>query len=116
MNALDLGMPLTLIGEAVFARCLSAMKDERVAASHLLKGPKTEFRGDRHAYIDYIGQALYSSKVISYAQGFMLMEQAARDYGWQLNYGGVALMWRGGALFAVNSLVKLKKHSRKIRH
>lgn len=109
INALDLGMPLTLIAEAVFARCLSAMKDERVAASKLLKGPDTKFEGDRKAFIHAIRQALYASKIISYAQGFMLMEQAARDYNWQLNYGGVALMWRGGCIIRSQFLGKIKE-------
>lgn len=109
INALDLGMPLTLIGEAVFARCLSAMKDERVAASQLLKGPDAKFEGDRKAFTHAIRQALYASKIISYAQGFMLMEQAARDYKWQLNYGGVALMWRGGCIIRSQFLGKIKE-------
>lgn len=109
INALDLGMPLTLIGEAVFARCLSAMKDERLAASSLLKGPETKFEGDRQAFTHAIRQALYASKIISYAQGFMLMEQAAREFHWQLNYGGVALMWRGGCIIRSQFLGKIKE-------
>lgn len=109
INALDLGMPLTLIGEAVFARCLSAVKDERVAASKLLKGPENKFEGDRTAFVHAIRQALYASKIISYAQGFMLMEQAARDYNWELNYGSVALMWRGGCIIRSQFLGKIKE-------
>ena len=109
INALDIGMPLTLIGEAVFARCLSAMKDERVAASALLKGPAIKFEGDRNAFIQAIRQALYASKIISYAQGFMLMEQAAKEYQWDLNYGGVALMWRGGCIIRSQFLGKIKE-------
>jgi 6-phosphogluconate dehydrogenase len=96
--ALDEGQPLTLIGEAVFARCLSAIKDERVAASKLLTGPSAKFTGDKKAFIDDIGQALYASKIVSYAQGYQLMRAAAATNGWNLNYGGVALMWRGGCI------------------
>lgn len=109
INALDLGMPLTLIGEAVFARCLSAMKDERAAASLLLKGPDAKFEGDCKAFTHAIREALYASKIISYAQGFMLMEQAASDYRWQLNYGSVALMWRGGCIIRSQFLGKIKE-------
>lgn len=109
INALDLGMPLTLIGEAVFARCLSAMKEERVAASKLLKGPDTQFDGDRESFIDAIRKALYASKIISYAQGFMLMQQAAKEYQWELNYGGIALMWRGGCIIRSQFLGKIKE-------
>jgi 6-phosphogluconate dehydrogenase len=109
MNALELGMPLTLIGEAVFARCLSAMKEERVEASKLLKGPDAKFQGDREAFSHAIRQALYASKIISYSQGFMLMRQAAKDYGWKLNYGGVALMWRGGCIIRSQFLGKIKE-------
>ncbi len=109
INALDLGMPLTLISEAVFARCLSTMKDQRVAASFLLKGPDAKFEGDRTAFIHAIRQALYSSKIISYAQGFMLMQQAAADYHWQLNYGAIALMWRGGCIIRSQFLGKIKE-------
>lgn len=109
INALDLGMPLTLIAEAVFARCLSATKEERVVASKLIKGPDIKFEGDRKAFTHAIRQALYASKIISYAQGFMLMEQAARDYKWQLNYGGVALMWRGGCIIRSQFLGKIKE-------
>lgn len=109
INALDLGMPLTLIGEAVFARCLSAIKEERVAASLLLKGPETKFEGDREVFAHSIRQALYASKIISYAQGFMLMQQAAKDYKWRLNYGGIALMWRGGCIIRSQFLGKIKE-------
>lgn len=109
INALDLGMPLTLIGEAVFARCLSALKDERIAASKILKGPESKFQGNQKEFIQYIRQALYASKIISYAQGFMLMQQAAQDYKWKLNYGGVALMWRGGCIIRSQFLGKIKE-------
>ncbi|PYH90406.1 6-phosphogluconate dehydrogenase, decarboxylating 1 [Aspergillus ellipticus CBS 707.79] len=98
INALDLGMPVTLIGEAVFSRCLSALKDERTRASTLLKGPTPEFTGDKQAFIDDLEQALYASKIISYAQGFMLIQEAAREYGWKLNKPSIALMWRGGCI------------------
>ena len=98
INALDLGMPVTLIGEAVFARCLSSLKDERVKASKLLKGPETKFTGDKQKAINDLEQALYASKIISYAQGFMLMQEAANEYKWKLNKPDIALMWRGGCI------------------
>lgn len=106
--ALDLGVPLTLIGEAVFSRCLSAMKDERVEASIALKGPKVNFVGDRKAFINDVKNALYASKVISYAQGYQLMRAAGAEYGWKLNYGGIALMWRGGCIIRSAFLGKIK--------
>lgn len=109
INALDLGMPLTLIAEAVFARCLSALKSERVEASQMLKGPESCFEGDKEAFVDYVRQALYGSKIISYTQGFMLMQQAAKDYGWRLNLGAVALMWRGGCIIRSRFLGKIKE-------
>lgn len=109
INALDLGMPLTLIGEAVFARCLSSMKDERIQASKLLEGPKPHFTGDKAEFIESVRQALYASKIISYAQGFMLMRQAAEDYHWKINYGSVALMWRGGCIIRSKFLGKIKE-------
>lgn len=109
INALDLGMPLTLIGEAVFARCLSSLKEERIQASKLLEGPKPQFNGNKEEFIENIRQALYASKIISYAQGFMLMQQAAKDYHWKLNYGGVALMWRGGCIIRSRFLGKIKE-------
>lgn len=109
INALDLGMPLTLISEAVFARCLSAIKEERVQASKLLSGPNPEFKGDKEQFIEWIRHALYASKIISYAQGFMLMRQAAEEYHWKLNYGAVALMWRGGCIIRSSFLGKIKE-------
>lgn len=108
ISALDLGMPLTLIGEAVFARTLSSLKDERVEASKKLKGPETKFSGDAKVLTEQVRQALYASKIISYAQGFMLMQQAAQDYKWNLNYGAVALMWRGGCIIRSKFLGKIK--------
>lgn len=109
MNSLDLGMPLTLIGEAVFARCLSAMKEERVQASKILSGPENKFTGKKEELIDQIERALYASKIISYAQGFMLFRQAAKDYGWRLNYGAIALMWRGGCIIRSHFLNNIKQ-------
>jgi 6-phosphogluconate dehydrogenase len=107
--ALDEGMPLTLIGEAVFARCLSAIKDERVAASTVLKGRVGGLRGKRTALVDDLRQALYASKLVSYAQGYQLMRAAAKTYGWNLNYGGIALMWRGGCIIRSVFLGKIKE-------
>jgi 6-phosphogluconate dehydrogenase len=98
INALDLGMPVTLIGEAVFSRCLSSLKSERGRASKILKGPEPNFSGDKQEIIDDLEQALYASKIISYAQGFMLMQSAAKEYSWKLNKPEIALMWRGGCI------------------
>ena len=108
ITALDEGIPLTLIGESVFSRCLSAIKDERVTASKVLKGVKPAFEGDRAAFIEDIRHALYASKIVSYAQGYQLMRQAARTYGWNLNYGGIALMWRGGCIIRSRFLGRIK--------
>jgi 6-phosphogluconate dehydrogenase len=107
--ALDVGQPLTLIGEAVFARCLSALKDERVAASKVLRGPTPVFKGDKKAFIDDLRRALYASKIVSYAQGYQLMRAAAAEYGWDLNYGGIALMWRGGCIIRSVFLGKINE-------
>ncbi|KAL1923371.1 uncharacterized protein VTP21DRAFT_8351 [Calcarisporiella thermophila] len=98
ISSLDYGVPVTLIGEAVFARALSALKDERVRASKILAGPNTVFSGDKKKFIQQLGQALFASKIISYAQGFMLMREAAKEHNWHLNYAGIALMWRGGCI------------------
>jgi 6-phosphogluconate dehydrogenase len=106
--ALDEGVPLTLIGEAVFARCLAAMKEERVAASKAFPKPQGTFTGDKAAVIEQIRQALYASKIISYAQGYTLMRAAAKTYGWNLNCGGIALMWRGGCIIRSVFLGKIK--------
>ncbi len=109
ISALDLGMPLTLIGEAVFARCLSALKDERVAASKVLTGPKHKIDSqDRKIFIEDVRRALYCSKMISYAQGYMLLREAAKEQGWNLNMGGIALMWRGGCIIRSRFLAKIK--------
>lgn len=109
ITALDLGIPLTLIGESVFSRCLSAQKDERVAASKILSGPKAVFEGDKKAFIEDIRRALLASKIVSYAQGYVLMRAAAEEYGWKLNYGGIALMWRGGCIIRSVFLNKIKE-------
>ncbi|MGI5976765.1 MAG: decarboxylating NADP(+)-dependent phosphogluconate dehydrogenase [Candidatus Limivicinus sp.] len=109
ISALNQGIPLTLIGEAVFARCLSARKDERVKAAALYKREIPEFDGDKEAFTECIRRALYASKIISYAQGFSLMRSAAEDYGWKLNYGGIALMWRGGCIIRSAFLGKIKE-------
>lgn len=109
ISALDEGIPLTLIGEAVFARCLSAIKEERVIASKTLSGPVAKFEGDKKAFIEDIKNALYASKIISYAQGYALMRTAAKTYGWNLNYGGIALMWRGGCIIRSAFLGRIKE-------
>src|SRR5581483_1866520 len=108
VNSLDLGMPVTLIGEAVYARCLSAMKEARVEASKILKGPKFQFSGDRKAFVEDIRQALLASKIVSYSQGFMLLREAAREYHWNLNYGGIAMVWRAGCIIRSAFLGKIK--------
>ena len=109
INALNLGIPLTLIAEAVLARSLSALKEERVEASKLLSGPVEEFQGDRKAFIDDIRQALYASKIVSYAQGYMMMRGAGQEFGWDLNYGGIALMWREGCIIRSAFLGKIEE-------
>jgi 6-phosphogluconate dehydrogenase len=108
IEALDLGIPLTLIGESVFARCLSAIKEERVEASKVLSGPVPSYSGDRAMFIKDIKSALYASKIVSYAQGYTLMREAAKEYGWDLNYGGIALLWRGGCIIRSAFLTKIK--------
>merc|ERR1719505_344871 len=110
INALDYGVPVTLIAESVFARCLSAIKDERVVASKSLLGPDTsKYTGDRDAFIEDIRQALYASKIVSYAQGFMLMREAAKEFGWSLNYGSIAMMWRGGCIIRSRFLRNIRE-------
>ncbi|MEC9331601.1 MAG: decarboxylating NADP(+)-dependent phosphogluconate dehydrogenase [Verrucomicrobiota bacterium] len=109
INSAELGIPITLIGEAVYSRCISAMKEERVAASKKLRGPKPTIRNDRTKFIEDIRSALYASKIISYAQGFMLLRAAASDYGWKLKYGEIALMWRGGCIIRSQFLGKIKE-------
>ena len=106
--SLDEGIPLTMVVEAVFARSLSAMKEERVSASKVLTGPAPEFNGDKAQFIEDIKNALYAAKIVSYAQGYTLMRSAAKTYNWNLNYGGIALMWRGGCIIRSVFLGKIK--------
>lgn len=108
ITALDEGTPLTLIGEAVFARFLSALKEERVAASEVLQGPELSIDGDRSEFLNHLENALYAAKIISYTQGYMLMRAAAAQYKWNLNYGGIALMWREGCIIRSQFLAKIK--------
>jgi len=108
ITALDTGQPLTLVTEAVFARCLSALKDERLAASKVLTGPNKMYNGDKKLFTDHLRHALYASKIVSYAQGYQLMHAAAAEFGWSLNYGGIALMWRGGCIIRSAFLGKIK--------
>uniref|UniRef100_A0A4D5R9L0 6-phosphogluconate dehydrogenase, decarboxylating n=1 Tax=Scolopendra viridis TaxID=118503 RepID=A0A4D5R9L0_SCOVI len=108
ISALDYGMPVTLIGESVFARCLSSLKDERVNASKHLRGSTAKFSGNKKEFIEHIRKALYASKIISYAQGFMLLREAAKIFKWNLNYGGIALMWRGGCIIRSAFLGNIK--------
>jgi 6-phosphogluconate dehydrogenase len=109
-SALDLGQPVTLIGESVFARCLSALKEERVAASSIFGSPPAKVVEDnRIAFIEDVRRALYCSKIVSYAQGYMLLRAAAKEHGWNLNMGGIALMWRGGCIIRSRFLGKIKE-------
>ena len=110
--ALEYGAPLTLIAEAVFARCLSAVKDQRVLASKVLPGPSTKASDlikDKKAFLDHVGRALYASKVVSYAQGFMLLAEASKEFNWSLDFGAIALMWRGGCIIRSRFLARIKK-------
>jgi len=110
ISALDFGIPVTLIAESVFARCLSSLKEERTAASKILKGPEnTKFEGDKAAFIEDIRKALYASKIVSYAQGFMLMRQAAKEFNWTLHYGSIAMMWRGGCIIRSRFLKNIRE-------
>jgi len=114
-NSADLGIPISLIAEAVYSRCVSALKDERVKAAKKLKGPRAALTGiaakaeKKKAFISDIMSALYASKIVSYAQGYMLMRAAAAEYKWNLNYGGIALMWRGGCIIRSRFLGKIKE-------
>src|SRR6185503_11955351 len=113
VNSQDLGIPITLIAEAVYSRCVSALKEERVKAARKLKGPRPAIgaakkEAAKNAFIEDIRLALYASKIVSYAQGYMLMRAAAKEYGWNLNYGGIALMWRGGCIIRSRFLGKIK--------
>ena len=107
VSALDMGVPAPTIAEAVFARCLSAVKEERVAASEILKGPEASFNGDKEAFIEAIHDALYCSKICSYAQGFQLMREAQNEYNWTLNFGEIAQIWRGGCIIRARFLQKI---------
>ncbi len=109
ISSQDLGVPITLMAEAVYSRCVSALKEERVAAARKLKGPRPTITGDRKKFIEDIRQALYASKIVSYAQGYMLMRSAAKENKWKLNYGGIALMWRGGCIIRSRFLGKIKE-------
>ncbi len=109
ISALSEGVPLTLIAEAVFARCLSAMKEERIEASKVLTGPEVTFKNDAKQFIEDLKDALYLAKVVSYAQGYTLLRAAASSYGWKLNYGDIALMWRGGCIIRSAFLKKIKE-------
>ncbi len=108
-SALDMGTPAPTVAEAVFARFMSAIKEERVVASRILRGPVPAFDGDKATFIEEIRQALYASKICSYAQGFQLMEMAAHEHGWELNYGGIALMWREGCIIRAQFLERIKE-------
>jgi 6-phosphogluconate dehydrogenase len=106
-NALDMGVPAPTIAEAVFARCISAIKEERVAASKILKGPARRYKGSKKALVDAIHDALYCSKICSYAQGFQLMREAQKEYNWKLNFGQIAQIWRGGCIIRAAFLQKI---------
>ena len=108
VTALDLGIPLTLIAESVYSRCLSAQKDLRVKASKVLSGATPNFIGDKEQFINDLEEAIYASKIISYAQGYDLMMESAKEYNWNLNYGGIALMWRGGCIIRSRFLGDIK--------
>jgi 6-phosphogluconate dehydrogenase len=107
--ALDLGVPSTLVTEAVYARSLSAMKEARVRASKVLKGPSAKVSGDQTQFIDETREALYASKICSYAQGFVQMEAAAKEHKWPLEYGNIALLWRGGCIIRARFLDRIKE-------
>lgn len=109
ISSQDLGIPITLMAEAVYSRCVSALKDERVTASKKLRGPNPKISTDRAKFVEDIRRALYASKIISYAQGYMLMRAAAKEYNWNLNYGGIALMWRGGCIIRSRFLGMIKE-------
>jgi 6-phosphogluconate dehydrogenase len=108
ISALDVGAPSSTIAEAVFARCISALKEERLAASSLFEAPNLEFDGDKQVFIEQVRQALYASKICSYAQGYQLMQMSAKEFAWQLNYGAIALMWREGCIIRARFLENIK--------
>jgi 6-phosphogluconate dehydrogenase len=109
VTALHVGAPTSTIAEAVFARCISALKEERLAASSIFAGPKLEFTGDKKVFIEQVRQALYASKICSYAQGYQLMRMTALEFGWELNYGAIALMWREGCIIRARFLENIKQ-------
>jgi 6-phosphogluconate dehydrogenase len=109
ISSQELGIPITLIAEAVYSRSISALKDDRASAARKLKGPSASIKGDHARFIEDIRSALYASKIVSYAQGYMLMRAAAKEYNWNLNYGGIALMWRGGCIIRSRFLGKIKE-------
>ncbi len=109
VSGLDLGVPIPQIAEAVFARCISALKEQRVAASEVLSGPKLAYKGDKSAFVAKLHDALYASKICSYAQGFQLMAAAGSEYNWELNFGDIALMWRGGCIIRAKFLENIKQ-------
>ena len=109
ISSQELGIPITLMAEAVYARAVSALKEERVKAARKLKGPRASISGDRAKIVEDIRKALYASKIVSYAQGYMLLRAAAKEYKWNLNYGGIALMWRGGCIIRSAFLGKIKE-------
>jgi 6-phosphogluconate dehydrogenase len=112
-NSLDMGVPAPTVAEAVFARCISAIKDERVAAAKILKGPGKKYKGGKKALLDAIRDALYCSKICSYAQGFQLMRQAQKEYNWKLNFGEIAQIWRGGCIIRAAFLQKITQAYRR---
>jgi 6-phosphogluconate dehydrogenase len=107
--ALDLGVPSTLVTEAVYARCLSALKDARVRASKVLTGPSATYTGDKKKFIEAVKHALYASKICSYAQGFVQLQAAAKEHNWPLNYGNIAMLWRGGCIIRAAFLDRIKE-------
>jgi 6-phosphogluconate dehydrogenase len=109
VSALDLGIAAPTIAEAVFSRCISAIKDERTAAEKAVKGPETKFRGKKKEFVDAIRDALYASKICSYAQGFALMRAAAEEYKWRLDFGGISMIWRGGCIIRAKFLGRIKE-------
>ena len=106
--ALDLGVPSTLVTTAVYARCISAMKSSRLAASKVLSGPTAKWSGDKETFIEQVRLALYASKICSYAQGFVQIAAAAKEYGWTLHYGPIAMLWRGGCIIRAVFLERIK--------
>ena len=109
ISSMNQAVPVTLIAEAVYSRCVSALKDERVAAAKKLKGPRPKISADRTKFVEEIRRALYASKIVSYTQGYMLMRSAAKEFNWNLNYGGIALMWRGGCIIRSRFLGMIKE-------